>query len=61
MARQVFGEAIASRYWREEDARTLLTAWRASGLSAVEFGRRHGLSARHRQPPTRTKEEGRNS
>ena len=46
MARQAFGEAIASRYWREEDARTVLTAWRASGLSAVEFGRRNGVSAR---------------
>lgn len=39
-------EVIASRYWREGDAHAVIQAWRASGLSAAEFGRRHGLGVR---------------
>lgn len=31
-------------YWRAEDARVMVAAWRASGLSVTAFARRHGVS-----------------
>ena len=32
---------VRGRRWTADDARRVLTAWRTSGLSAAEFGRRH--------------------
>ncbi len=32
---------VRGRRWRADDARRVLAAWRSSGLSAAEFGRRH--------------------
>jgi hypothetical protein len=37
-------EAAASSYWTEAEARVVLEAYEASGLSQAEFARRHGLS-----------------
>lgn len=34
---------VRGRRWTAEDARRILAAWRSSGLSAAEFGRRHGF------------------
>jgi hypothetical protein len=36
----------ADVYWREEDARAVVAAWRASGESVSAFARRHGVQAR---------------
>jgi hypothetical protein len=37
-------KAIAGkRYWREDDAERVVTAWSASGQSQVEFARRHDI------------------
>jgi len=39
--------AIAqSAYWTETEGRVAVTAWRASGETAVRFGEQHGLSPR---------------
>lgn len=38
-----------SVYWSEDDGRLAVTAWRASGESAKQFGDKHGLSARRLQ------------
>jgi transposase-like protein len=35
--------AAASSYWSESEARAVLEAYEASGLSVAEFARRHGL------------------
>ena len=38
---------IARRgYWREADARVVVDAWRQSGDSLAEFGRRYGVRSR---------------
>lgn len=38
---------VASRsYWREEDARILVDAWRRSGESKAGFAKRHGVDPR---------------
>jgi hypothetical protein len=38
---------VASRlYWRDEDARTVVAAWRASGESVSAFARQHGVHRR---------------
>lgn len=34
-----------SAYWREEDGRLALEAWRRSGLPLATFARQHGLGA----------------
>lgn len=34
-----------SRYWREEDARVVVDAWRASGETVAEFSRTHGIAS----------------
>lgn len=39
----VVGEAVASRYWREDLARELLAAQAASGMSLQAFAKKHGL------------------
>lgn len=36
---------LQGRRWRAEDARQVLTAWRESGESGREFGRRYGFDA----------------
>ena len=33
----------AKRYWREEDARVVVEAWRESGMTRAAFARRHGV------------------
>lgn len=33
-------------YWREDDARVVVEAWRASEISVAAFARRYGLSPR---------------
>jgi transposase-like protein len=33
-------------YWREEDARAVVAAWRASGQSVAAFARHHGVQRR---------------
>lgn len=38
-------EAAASSYWTEAEARVVLEAYEASGLSQAEFAHRHGLKA----------------
>ena len=35
--------ALASAYWRDEDARAVLGAWASSGQSMGAFAREHGL------------------
>lgn len=35
---------VRKSYWRAEDARVLLAAWRGSGLTLAAFARRHGFS-----------------
>jgi len=35
-----------SQYWREEDARVVVEAWRGSGETLAGFCRAHGLSAK---------------
>ena len=37
-------EALGTRYWREEHARVVLDAWKASGESMAAFARRHELT-----------------
>ena len=37
--------AARSRYWREEDARSIIAAWRRSGDSLPGFCRANGLAA----------------
>lgn len=37
---------LGSAYWRADDARVVVDAWRASGLSQAEFARRHGFHVR---------------
>lgn len=44
--RGLLGVALASRYWSAADAEVVLRAQQASGLSEVEFSRRHGLRGR---------------
>lgn len=39
----VVGEAVSSRYWREDLARELLAAQAASGMSLQAFAKKHGL------------------
>lgn len=47
MARTASVRQIAKRgYWREVDARVVVDAWRQSGDSLAEFGRRHGVRSR---------------
>ena len=36
-------------YWRESDARTLIEAWRESGLTLASFSRRYGLNRQRLQ------------
>jgi lambda repressor-like predicted transcriptional regulator len=36
----------SGKYWREADARRIIEAWQASGLSLREFSRRHGIHPR---------------
>lgn len=46
MARQQdtgVADAAVRRYWREQDARLVVEAWRKSGLSMAEFAKRHGV------------------
>ncbi len=38
-------QALAKRYWTVDDARQVLAACAASGLSEAEFGRREGIGA----------------
>lgn len=45
-ARRRLTEALASKYWREGDARVVLEAWRASGEPLSIFARQHGISLR---------------
>lgn len=35
---------VRSRYWREEDAREVVGAWRRSGESRAQFCRAHGIA-----------------
>jgi hypothetical protein len=35
-----------SSYWREDEGRRVVEAWRRSGENATAFARRHGLSAK---------------
>ncbi len=38
-------EVVKSRYWRREDAKVVIDAWRASGATMTEFARRWSLNA----------------
>jgi transposase-like protein len=40
------GDVASCAYWREEDARTAVAAWRASGDSLSAFARQHGVQPR---------------
>ena len=40
---ETWRKAARSRYWREEDAREVVSAWRRSGPTAPAFCRIHGL------------------
>jgi transposase-like protein len=40
------GAGARRRYWRGEDARIAVEAWKRSGQSLVEFSRRHGIHPR---------------
>jgi transposase-like protein len=40
------GQLGGRKYWREADARRIIEAWQASGLSLREFSRRHGIHPR---------------
>jgi hypothetical protein len=43
-SRQVaLSEALASSYWREEDARRVLDAWESSGESLQDFAQQHDV------------------
>jgi transposase-like protein len=42
-ARSAFEQAIASPYWREEDARAVLARLETSGEQMAGFARRHGI------------------
>ena len=44
IARAAVEAAAANPYWREADARVVLTAWRESGLSLAAFARQFGIS-----------------
>jgi transposase len=44
--RDAVGTVAAKRYWREADARIVVGAWRASGLTQAAFARRHGIHDR---------------
>jgi transposase-like protein len=47
MPKAIDVQAVASSvYWREEDARAVVAAWRASGESVSAFARRHGVERR---------------
>jgi hypothetical protein len=35
---------VRKSYWRAEDARVVLAAWRESGLALAAFSQRHGVS-----------------
>ena len=39
-------DVAACRYWREDDARVVVAAWRASGESLSAFARHHGVQRR---------------
>lgn len=39
-------DVASSVYWREEDAKAVVAAWRASGESLSAFARRHGVERR---------------
>jgi hypothetical protein len=39
-------QAVSSVYWREEDARAVVAAWRASGERLSAFARHHGVEPR---------------
>jgi transposase-like protein len=38
--------ASQRQYWREDDARRVVDAWRQSGLSMAEFAKLHGVHAK---------------
>ena len=40
-----FREVARSGYWREEEARVVVDAWRASGETVAQFSRSHGIAA----------------
>lgn len=40
------GQLGGRKYWREADARRIIEAWQASGLSLREFSRQHGIHPR---------------
>ena len=40
------GDVASCMYWREEDARAVVAAWRASGESLSAFARQHGVQRR---------------
>jgi len=42
---ELAGLADAGRTWTADEARSVLAAWRASGLSICGFARKHGLTA----------------
>lgn len=47
MAKRNDGGGVASRtYWREDEARAVVAAWRASGESLSAFARRRGVERR---------------
>ena len=39
-------DVAACSYWREDDARVIVAAWRASGETLSAFARRHGVDRR---------------
>jgi hypothetical protein len=39
-------EVVSNGYWREEEARAVVAAWRASGERLAVFARRHGVQPR---------------
>jgi transposase-like protein len=45
-ARSEIQRVAAQRYWREEQARVVVAAWRRSGESLTAFARRHGIERR---------------
>lgn len=42
--RGIWREVTRSGYWREDDAREVVAAWRRSGESRAQFCRAHGIA-----------------
>jgi hypothetical protein len=44
--RPTISEVVRSRYWTEQEARVIVTAWQQSGTPLVKFADKRGLKAK---------------